>query len=220
LLLEKFKKVIYYATRNKKPATRNQQPATSNQQPATSNKQPVPGKTLFLDRDGVINRRLVKRYVKNWEEFEFLPGVLESIPLLNRFFQRMVVITNQRGIGLGLMTAEELENIHKRLLETVKQHGGHIDRIYFCAKQYDELPNCRKPDPFMAFQAQRDFPDIDFNRSVMVGDQPGDIAFGKNLGMTTVWIPNEPGMVWEEKDFSPDLRFSGLKAYADNLVER
>lgn len=194
------------------------QQGTRNQQQETSNKKPATGKTLFLDRDGVINRRLVKRYVQNWEEFEFLPGVLDSIPVLNQFFQRIVVITNQRGIGLGLMSVAELENIHKRLLELVEQHGGHIDKIYFCAKQYDEIPNCRKPDPFMAYQAQRDFPEIDFGHSVMIGDQPTDIEFGKNLGMNTVWIPNEPDLIWDEKDFAPDLTFPGLKAYVDYLT--
>lgn len=184
-----------------------------NSQPhkTTTDKHQSTKRTLFLDRDGVINRRLVKRYVKSWEEFEFLPGVLEAIPLLNQYFNRTFVVTNQRGIGLGLMSVEELNKIHQRLMAEVESRGGYIDRIYFCEKQLDEKPNCRKPEAFMALQAQKDFPEIDFKRSIMVGDQPSDIAFGMNLGMKTVWIPNDPDIQWEEAHFRPDHQFGSLE---------
>jgi D-glycero-D-manno-heptose 1,7-bisphosphate phosphatase len=174
-------------------------------------------RTLFLDRDGVINRRLIKRYVRNWDEFEFLPGVLEAIPLLNQHFNRTVIITNQRGISLGLMTTEALELIHKELLRQIEKKGGRIDKIYYCAKKYDDIPNCRKPEPFMALEAQKDFPEINFKHSVMIGDQPGDIEFGNNLGMQTVWIPNDPGMKWVERSVKPDQVFPGLIEYARSL---
>jgi D-glycero-D-manno-heptose 1,7-bisphosphate phosphatase len=159
----------------------------------------------------------VKRYVQSWDEFEFLPGVLEAIPVLNKIFARTVVVTNQRGIGLGLMSLEELEKIHQRLISEVASKDGHIDKIYFCDKQMDEKPNCRKPEPFMALQAQKDFPEIDFTSSFMVGDQASDILFGASLGMTTVWIPNEAGMRWKEKAFAPDHIFPGLKEFADHM---
>jgi len=84
---------------------------------------------LFLDRDGVINKRLVQRYVQNFDQFEFLPGVLEAIPVLNRYFNKTVIVTNQRGIGLGLMTKEELENIHKQMLTKIENKGG-VLRLY------------------------------------------------------------------------------------------
>ena len=177
------------------------------------------GWTLFLDRDGVINKRLEKRYVQDWEEFEFLPGVLESIPKLNKLFSHIFVITNQRGIGLQLMTVDQLEAIHIRMLHEIRLAGGHIDKIYYCSKTYDEIPNCRKPDPYMAIAAKKDFPATDFNKSIMLGDQPSDIEFGNNLGMRTVWIPNHPGLKWEENAFVPDMAYSGLNTFTQALFQ-
>ena len=72
--------------------------------------------SLFLDRDGVINTRLVDDYVKCWEDFEFLPGVLEAIKCFNKLFSTIVVVTNQQGIGKGLMKVETLNNIHKKMM--------------------------------------------------------------------------------------------------------
>lgn len=194
---------------------------TIGQQRTTENEQKTTNGALFLDRDGVINRRLLKRYVRNWDEFEFLPGVLEAIPVLNRFFSKTVVITNQRGIGLGLMSIDELKHIHHRLISEVESMGGHIDKIYFCDKQLGEKPNCRKPEPYMAVEAKKDFPEIDFTSSLMVGDQPSDILFGRKLGMKTVWIPNEVGMIWDEKAFRPDHTFPALMElakYIQNII--
>ena len=85
------------------------------------------GWTLFLDRDGVINRRIIDGYVTSWEEFEFLPGVLDAMELLAGKFRYIMVITNQQGVGKGLMTMEQVDAIHDRMCLEIEAHGGRID---------------------------------------------------------------------------------------------
>ncbi len=147
-----------------------------------------PSWTLFLDRDGVINRRLKNDYVKSWAEFSFLKGVLEAMPFFAEHFQKIIVVTNQQGIGKGLMDQSRLDEIHKAMQEAVVEVGGRIDLILSCPDLSSKSPNCRKPDPAMANQAKEQFPEIDFKRSIMVGDSITDIQFGENLGMKTVWV--------------------------------
>ncbi|WP_300287285.1 HAD-IIIA family hydrolase [uncultured Alistipes sp.] len=147
--------------------------------------------TLFLDRDGVINRLLPGDYVKRWDEFRFLDGALEAFPLLGRCFRRIVVVTNQRGVGRGVMSRSDLDDIHGRMLRSITECGGRIDRIYSCTDTDEESPR-RKPRPGMAFEAREDFPDIVFARSVMAGDSPSDMLFGENIGAATVRIGDDP----------------------------
>jgi len=142
---------------------------------------------LFLDRDGVINKHLPDDYVKNWNEFDFLPGVLDALCLLAKLDVPILVVTNQRGVGKALMSAEDLEDIHQKMVKAVTQAGGRIDRIYSCTDTDPDSPN-RKPNPGMAIQAKNEFPEISFNYSIMIGDSDIDMAFGQRLGMRTVLI--------------------------------
>lgn len=144
--------------------------------------------TLFLDRDGVINRRLPDDYVKRVEEFEFLPMVLEAMSIFSRCFAHIVVVTNQQGIGKGLMGEEDLEAIHKHMLCEINLHGGRLDGIFHCPQLRDAVDNYRKPNPTMAYMAQQQFPDINMRKSIMIGDSVSDIVFGRNVGMSTIFI--------------------------------
>jgi len=144
--------------------------------------------TLFLDRDGVINRRLFNGYVTSLDEFEFLSGVLEAFYNLEDKFARNIVVTNQQCIGKGLITHEDLAQIHQYLIHQVEAAHGHIDEIYY-SPDLANLPSLtRKPAPGLALQAQKDFKEIDFKKSIMVGDTESDIDFGRNLGMCTVYL--------------------------------
>ncbi len=149
------------------------------------------GWTLFLDRDGVINRRIYGGYVQQPDDFVFLPGVLESLKILRHLFGRIVVVTNQQGIGKGIMDEARLQAVHRKMLAEVKKAGGNIDAVYYCPDLADKPDNCRKPSPFLALKAQKQFPEIDFGKSIMVGDAPSDMAFGKSLGMFTVLVGEE-----------------------------
>ncbi|MCS7162280.1 MAG: HAD-IIIA family hydrolase [Bacteroidia bacterium] len=158
--------------------------------------------TLFLDRDGVLNKEKPGGgYITSWEEFVFIEGVLEALRVLARIFGRIVVVTNQRGVGKGYVSEAALRLIHTRLQAAVAAAGGRIDAIYACTDAAEDAP-CRKPNPGLALQAKQDFPEIEFHRSVMVGNSRSDMEFGRALGMYTIWIaPNleapAPGQVDE-----------------------
>ncbi|MDR6568501.1 D-glycero-D-manno-heptose 1,7-bisphosphate phosphatase [Chitinophaga ginsengisegetis] len=145
--------------------------------------------TLFLDRDGVINDEIRDGYVLRPDMFHFSEGVLAAMPILANRFERIIVITNQRCIGRGLLTTAGLQEIHTQMLQQIERHGGKIDGIYFCPDVDSNSP-CRKPATGMGMQAKHDFPDIDFSTSVMVGNTLSDMQFGKSLGMQTIFIPS------------------------------
>jgi histidinol-phosphate phosphatase family protein len=144
--------------------------------------------TLFLDRDGVLNRRIPDDYVRTIEELEIMEGVTDAIAEAAGRFGRIVVVTNQQGIGKGLMTERNLSDIHRYLLESVMEQGGRIDAFYHAPHLAAENNPMRKPGPGMGHAAQKEFPEIDFSKSVMVGDSDSDIRFGLDLGMKTVFI--------------------------------
>lgn len=81
---------------------------------------------MFLDRDGVINKRIVDDYVKNWNEFEFLDGVIDAVKKFSTVFGKIVVVTNQQGIGKRVMRPEDLELIHKNMVYELTYFGGRI----------------------------------------------------------------------------------------------
>lgn len=147
--------------------------------------------TLFLDRDGVINRRIIGGYVTSWDEFEFLPGVMEAMEIFKQKFKYIIVITNQQGIGKGLMTMEQVDDIHDKMCAEIEAHGGLIDGILVCPQLASDPDNYRKPQPNMAYMACEICPDIDLNKTIMVGDGPTDIEFGHNAGTKTVFIGDE-----------------------------
>ena len=87
--------------------------------------------SLFLDRDGVINKKLEGRYVSRWEEFEFMPNALQAVNILSKLFKRIFIVTNQQGIGKGIMSQNNLLFLHQRMIKEVEKAGGKIDKIYF-----------------------------------------------------------------------------------------
>lgn len=144
--------------------------------------------TLFLDRDGVINKRKFGGYITRVEDFEFLPGVEEAIAGLSRIFHRIIVVTNQQGIAKNLMSERNLLEIHSYMCDRVYEAGGKIDKCFFAPNLRGAEDDMRKPKPVMAEMAKLEFPEITFDRAVMVGDTDSDILFGRNLGMKTVRV--------------------------------
>ncbi|MEE4257676.1 MAG: HAD-IIIA family hydrolase [Bacteroidales bacterium] len=144
--------------------------------------------TLFLDRDGVINERLAGDYVKTPEEFRFIEGVPEALAKLSKVFGLIIIVTNQQGIGKGLMTEEDLRIIHDIMISGIQEAGGRINKIYHSSHLDREDNAMRKPNTGMAEQAKIDFPEIDFSMSVMVGDSQADMEFGRRMGMINVYI--------------------------------
>lgn len=166
--------------------------------------------TLFLDRDGVINRRLPDEYVTKWAEFEFLPNALAALSRLAKQFGVIVIVTNQRGIGSGLMTETDLADVHGKMLETIRQSGGRIDGIYYCPHDHIARCDCRKPAIGLALRAKGDFPSVDFMRSIMVGDSASDMDFAQNARLHKVWV----GPASEKACAAPDFTYSSLDEFS------
>ena len=164
--------------------------------------------SLFLDRDGVINERIIDGYVQNISQFHLLDGVTEAVTIFKEIFGRIFVVTNQQGIGKGIMTEEDLFHVHTYMQDLI---GMPFDKIYFCPSLAEENSPMRKPNTGMAMEAQKDFPFVDFPKSIMVGDAFGDILFGKNTGMKTVYINPE------EKNNEADINCCSLFHFAQLL---
>lgn len=146
--------------------------------------------TLFLDRDGVLNRLLPGDYVRSWSQWEWMPGVLGELARWSAKFRHIVLVTNQRGVGKGLMTDADLSRIHARMMTEILEAGGRIDLILACTALSEEDPR-RKPNPGMFQETQALFPDIDAKSSVLLGDSPSDAAFAANCGMRFILLNPE-----------------------------
>lgn len=142
-------------------------------------------KTIFLDRDGLINQQAPAHdYIKSWNEFHFLPGVSEAIRRLNEAGYLILVITNQRGIARGMMSWDTLNEIHEKMCWELDKVGAHIHKIYVCPHENGTC-SCRKPGIGLFLQAEKEF-EIDKPSSWMVGDSDSDVEAGKNYGIRTI----------------------------------
>ena len=149
--------------------------------------------TLFLDRDWVVNLEKDNDYIRMPSEFFFLDHVPEAIAIFAGLFGEIFVVTNQKGVGKGLMTEDDLQDIHRYMLQGVEHAGGRISKVYYCTATENDHPN-RKPQPGMALQAKADYPQISFSKSIMVGNTLSDMAFGRAEGMYTVFIQSSKPM--------------------------
>jgi D-glycero-D-manno-heptose 1,7-bisphosphate phosphatase len=173
--------------------------------------------SLFLDRDGVINKRIVGGYVCSWDQFTFLPGVQDAIKLLSGNFERILVVSNQQGVGKGLMTDQDVRAIHIRMTEEIVKAGGTIDMTYYCPFLEESRSILRKPGIGMALKARKEFPEINFKRSVMVGDSISDMIFGKRLKMKTVLLSNDIALIRKGADVI-DFVFDDLLSFSKSLT--
>ena len=171
--------------------------------------------TLFLDRDGVLNEEAVGSYITSWPEFHFSEGVLGAVKELTALFGTTIIVTNQRGVGRGLMSLETLRDIHRQMRAEIEGAGGRIDRIY-AATALESGDHNRKPNIGMGIQSREDFPQIDFNKSVMVGNNLSDMEFGKRLGMRTVFLSTTSPAL-ELPHPLVDEQFETLRAWAASL---
>lgn len=175
-------------------------------------------KTLFLDRDGVINVRIPNEYVNNIDKFVFTENATESIAILNKYFDHVIIVSNQQGVGKELMDYKELEIVNNYMLEEIVKAGGNIDAVYYCTALANENHPERKPNTGMALRAVTDFPEIKLNKSLMVGDSVSDMQFAINSGMKPILIK---GKTMEEKQASElaDMIFHSLKDFANYFIK-
>ncbi|MBC8306461.1 MAG: HAD-IIIA family hydrolase [Pelagibacterales bacterium] len=147
--------------------------------------------TLFLDRDGVINKKLEGRYVTNFDEFVFVKNSDIAIRKLHKIFKRILIVTNQQGIGKGIMTEDDLNLLHMQMQRKLNVDFDLIDKIYFCPCLEGNSCNCRKPKTGMLENAKSDFPEIVIENSFLVGDSDSDIIAGESFGLKTIKVSTE-----------------------------
>lgn len=139
-------------------------------------------KALFLDRDGVVNKE--KNYLYKIEDFEFIDGVFETC----RYFQEqdylIIIVTNQAGIARGKYSEKDFYILTEWMFREFRKEDINISGIYHCPHhpEFDGKCDCRKPKPKMILDAQKEF-DIDFSRSILVGDKNSDVEAGINAGI-------------------------------------
>jgi D-glycero-D-manno-heptose 1,7-bisphosphate phosphatase len=144
-------------------------------------------RAVFLDRDGVINAPAAPgEYIRNASEFRLLENIAEWIRLFNALDLLVIVVTNQRGVALGRMTAADVDGIHRRMREELAALGARIDDV-FCCPHEEGACDCRKPRPGLVYQA-RDRWNIDVARSLMIGDSERDRELAHVCGMRFVRV--------------------------------
>ena len=177
--------------------------------------------TVFLDRDGVLNRKMPEgRYVERWEDFHVLPGVPKAITHLNQAGLRVIVISNQRGIALGLYTIRDVDGLHAAFQSRLSMQGAHIDAFFVCPHLVGQC-DCRKPLSGLFDQAAAAFPGITAATSLMIGDSLVDMEFGRRLGMETVLIEEETEFPSPNAAIArecADLRFPTLAEAVNTLL--
>lgn len=145
-------------------------------------------KAVFLDRDGVINRKAPEgQYITAWGQVEFLPGVNESLQALSQAGFLLIIVTNQSAVSRNELAVDTLESIHRRMIRWLSQAGVNIDAVYYCPHDRNGKCQCRKPRPKMLLQAAQEH-GIDLQQSWMIGDAATDIEAGLAAGCRTVWL--------------------------------
>ncbi len=173
---------------------------------------------IFLDRDGVINKEV--NYLSNPDDFEFIEGSIEALKILMDKKYLLIVISNQAGIARGYFIEEDVEKIHGKMINILKENDVILDDIFYCPHHPDftEECECRKPKPGMIFKA-RDKYNINLKKSFMVGDTLKDIEAGLNAQCSTVLVLTGYGVEERNKigTVQPDFIFKNLLEFAKNL---
>ena len=178
-------------------------------------------KAIFLDRDGVINRDPgFGDYIKSWAEFEFMPGAIDAIKLLNKHGYEIFVISNQAGVAKGLFSQKDLDDITKNMMKEIEVKGGKIRWISYCTHAIDAGCDCRKPNTGQIKKATKGL-DIDFKKTYFVGDSRLDVGAGKNMGCKTILLLTgketaEDSKTWQHK---PDFIMNNLQEAIEWVLE-
>ncbi|RME54273.1 D-glycero-beta-D-manno-heptose 1,7-bisphosphate 7-phosphatase [Candidatus Woesearchaeota archaeon] len=174
-------------------------------------------KAIFLDRDGVINKEV--QFVARPEEFHLLPNTIEALKLLNKTDYKLIIITNQSGMGYGYYTEENYNAVTDKMLKLFAEEGIRIDDIFYCPHRYEEECNCRKPNTGMLKKAKAKY-DIDFSQSWLIGDKTSDIKAGENIGAKTILVLTGAGGKDSRYDIKPDYVAADLLEAAYFILEK
>ncbi|NCD33762.1 MAG: HAD family hydrolase [Spartobacteria bacterium] len=141
---------------------------------------------VFFDRDGIINQSPGPGYVEHVDDFHLIPAFIDALRIVKKHHRLAIVISNQRGVSRGIMSAKTVDAIHDKLQRSLQNHGLAMDAIYYCPHNHNEC-DCRKPKPGMLLRASEDW-HIDLAHSLMVGDSESDVEAGHRAGCRTVRV--------------------------------
>jgi len=177
-------------------------------------------RAIFLDRDGTIN--IDHGFVYRVDDFQFAPQAPESMRLLQDGGYKLIVITNQSGIGHGKYTEKDMHVLHQHMQDQLDGFGVKLDGIAFCPHRRDAACTCRKPGIGMLEQVSDVIADVDFTQSWMVGDKEADVLFGQTAGMQTALLSSRywqrDTLVVEPTVFAPSL-YDFAKQLTSNSLE-
>ena len=178
-------------------------------------------KAVFLDRDGVINRYPGDtRYVRNWKEFHFLPGVRKAIAQLTKHGYKIFIISNQAGVDKGLYSKDDLQFLTSRMIQEIKKAGGDIEKVYYCTHRKEKHCPCRKPKIGMITRIRKRYP-ITITHTYFLGDTIRDVRTARAAGCKSILLLSGKEKFkgrnsWEVK---PDLVFRNLKEAASFIIQ-
>ncbi len=179
----------------------------------------MPSKVVFLDRDGTIIED--KNFLKTPDEIEFIPGSVQAIRILRNLGYKIVVISNQSGIGRGILTEKMVREVNDCLLRRLKEKEAPVDALYFCPHHRDNNCSCRKPKTGMPQKAAQELK-LNLKNAVVIGDKLTDVELGKNMGAKTVLVLTGYGSKELDKLREINDNFAGSMGpdfVAENLLE-
>jgi len=176
-------------------------------------------KVVFLDRDGVINKRLIGDYVKTWSEFRFLSYAKRALRKLTEAGYRIHIVSNQQGVRKGLIPKKQLNEITDRMLAEIRKAGGKITSVAYCLHTDADNCSCRKPKPGLLIQTAKKY-QFKLPECWMVGDSERDIAAGAAVGCKTILIENPKSKIQNLKIVLPTYRAPTLLAAVNLILEK
>ena len=175
-------------------------------------------KAVFLDRDGVLNQDNPEGYVRKPEEFILLPGVLDALRLIQSLGYKLIIVTNQSGVGRNYYTLQDMHNVHDKMHFLMKEASITLDGLYFCPHAPEERCLCRKPETAMLEQAKEDH-QLDLTHSVLIGDKTSDIEAGRRVGCKTILVKTGYGGQDGRCPVEPDIVVKNLWEAAQQLKQ-
>jgi len=145
---------------------------------------------IFMDRDGTIIHDV--GYPRHPAQVKFLPDVHETLSILQGKGYLLIIVSNQSGIGRGLLTKQEAESVHKEVVASLERSHIYLNAVHYCVHAPEEMCGCRKPSPEMILNAAKEL-DINLGRSFMIGDRENDIRAGKDAGCLAIQLLGDYG---------------------------
>jgi len=176
---------------------------------------------LILDRDGVINKDL-GRYIETIEEFEFIPGVVDSLSQLSDNGFKLFVASNQAGVGKGIVTKEFVKQIEDKIQENLSQKGGRIEKFYYCFHSDSDNCLCRKPKPGLLYDIKSDYPEIRFQDTYFIGDSERDVIAAEEVGCKTIVVLTGKSDATHVAKWShqPDFIFHNIENSRETICDK